>query len=86
MLFFFINEDFEKSNFYLNLSNYLNPKFYFNLTHLVENYLENENYNIAKSLLNKFDKKDLVYYWYKLKKIAQIISREQNSQQSLNYI
>ena len=48
--------------------------------------LENENYNIAKSLLNKFDKKDLVYYWYKLKKIAQIISKEQNSQQSLNYI
>lgn len=84
--FYLINEDFEKSNFYLNLSNYLNPKFYFNLTHLVENYLENENYNIAKSLLNKFDKKDLVYYWYKLKKIAQIISREQNSQQSLNYI
>ncbi len=84
--FYLINEDFEKSNFYLNLSNYLNPKFYFNLTHLIENYLENENYNIAKSLLNKFDKKDLVYYWYKLKKIAQIISREQNSQQSLNYI
>ena len=84
--FYLINEDFEKSNFYLNLSNYLNPKFYFNLTDLVENYLENENYNIAKSLLNKFDKKDLVYYWYKLKKIAQIISREQNSQQSLNYI
>ena len=84
--FYLINEDFEKSNFYLNLSNYLNPKFYFNLTHLIENYLENENYNIAKSLLNKFDKKDLVYYWYKLKKIAQIISKEQNSQQSLNYI
>ena len=84
--FYLINEDFEKSNFYLNLSNYLNPKFYFNLTDLVENYLENENYNIAKSLLNKFDKKDLVYYWYKLKKIAQIISKEQNSQQSLNYI
>ena len=84
--FYLINEDFEKSNFYLNLSNYLNPKFYFNLTHLVENYLENENYNIAKSLLNKFDKKDQVYYWYKLKKIAHIISKEQNSQQSLNYI
>ena len=84
--FFLINEDFEKSNFYSNISNYLNPKFYFNLTHLIENYLENENYNIAKSLLNKFDKKDLVYYWYKLKKIAQIISKEQNSQQSLNYI
>ena len=84
--FFLINEDFEKSNFYLNISNYLNPKFYFNLTHLIENYLENENYNIAKSLLNKFDKKDMVYHWYKLKKIAQIISKEQNSQQSLNYI
>ena len=84
--FYLINEDFEKSNFYLNLSNYLNPKFYFNLTHLIENYLENENYKIAKSLLDNFDKKDLVYYWYKLKKIAQIISKEQNLQQSLNYI
>ena len=28
--FYLINEDFEKSNFYLNLSNYLNLKFYFN--------------------------------------------------------
>ena len=84
--FFLINEDFEKSSFYLHISNYLNPKFYFNLTHLIENYLENENYNIAKSLLNKFDKKDQVYHWHKLKKIAQIISKEQNSQQSLNYI
>ena len=31
-------DNYEKSNFYLNISNYLNPKFKFNLTLLAENY------------------------------------------------
>ncbi len=34
---------FKESNFYLNLSNYLNPKFYFNLSLLAENYHLNNN-------------------------------------------
>ena len=36
--------EFEKSNFYLNLSNYLNPKFVFNLSLIAENLYLNENY------------------------------------------
>ena len=81
-----IDENFEKSNFYSNISNYLNPKFYFNLTHLISNYSEMRNYEKMRNLLENFNKEDEIYYWYKLKKISQIIYNEQNSKQSLNYI
>ena len=84
--FLAVDENFEKSNFYLNISNYLNPKFYFNLTHLVSNYSEIRNYEKMRSLLENFNKEDEIYHWYKLKKISQIIYNEQNAKQSLNYI
>ena len=37
-------DEMEKSNFYFNLSNYLNPKFKFNLTLLAENYFQKEKF------------------------------------------
>ncbi len=80
------DESFKKLSFYSNISNYLNPKFYFNLTHLISNYIENKNYKKAKKLLKNFNKEDEIYYWYKLKKIAQITDVEQGSEQSLFYI
>ena len=40
--------NFEKSNFYLYLSNYLNPKFIFNLSLIAENYYLNQDYKKAK--------------------------------------
>ena len=43
--------DYKKSNFYLSLSNYLNPKFIFNLSLVVENLYMNENYEKAKKVL-----------------------------------
>ena len=84
--FYAAERDFKKSNFYLNISNYLNPKFYFNLTHLLENYLENENYKLTRKILKNFNEGDEVYYWYKLKKMYQIIYNEENPDQALNYI
>ena len=79
-------EKFDKSNFYFNISNYLNPKFYFNLTHLVENYYENKNYDNAKEVLKKFNDENDVFYWYKLKKLSQIIAKQQSSEQALSFI
>ena len=79
-------EKFDKSNFYFNISNYLNPKFYFNLTHLVENYYENKNYDSAKEVLKKFNDENDVFYWYKLKKLSQIIAKQQSSEQALSFI
>tara|TARA_Y100000590_G_scaffold447931_1_gene583885 strand:+ start:521 stop:2206 length:1686 start_codon:yes stop_codon:yes gene_type:complete len=78
--------DFKKLSFYSNISNYLNPKFYFNLTHLISSYIEKKNYKKTKKILKKFNKGDEIYYWYKLKKIAQIIDDEENSKKSLLYI
>ncbi len=79
-------EDFEKSNFYSNLSIYLNPKFYFNLTHLLENYFENNKFLMAQEILKNFNDEDKIYYWYKSKKIAQIIYNENDREKSLKYI
>ena len=84
--FLSVEKDFEKSNFFSNLSIYLNPKFYFNLTHLLENYFENNNYSKTEELLKNFNEDDKVYYWYKSKKIAQIIHKEKNPEKSLAYI
>ncbi len=66
--FLSVDENFNKSNFFSNISIYLNTKFYFNLTHLISNYFENENFAKTKKLLENFNKEDEIYYWYKLKK------------------
>ena len=79
-------DDFEKSNFYLNISNFLNKNFKFNLSIMIENYFENENFDESKNILSKFNEKDSIYYWYKIKKISKIISKEQNDEQSLRYV
>ena len=76
----------EKSNFYLNISNFLNPKFNFNLSLLVENYYISENYRNIENVLNNFDKNDDLYYWYKIKIKKQIISKELGEEQAYNFI
>ena len=79
-------EDFEKSNFYLNISNFLNEKFKFNLSLMAENYFISENFIESKNILKNFNKEDGIYYWYKIKKISKIISKKQNDYQSLKYL
>tara|TARA_B100001123_G_scaffold337992_1_gene382463 strand:- start:908 stop:2596 length:1689 start_codon:yes stop_codon:yes gene_type:complete len=78
--------DFRKSNFYLNISNFLNPKFKYNLALLADNYFRNKNYNQTKKILNNFNKDDDIYYWHKTKKKAQIIYEELGEEQSFNFI
>ena len=78
--------DYENSNFYLNISHYLNPKFKFNLSLLAENHYLNKDYTKTLKILESFNKKDEFYYWFKLKKEAQIISKLQNKDKSLDFI
>ena len=78
--------EFEKSNFYISLSNYLNPKFIFNLSLVAENLYLNKNYKKSLTILKNFDEKQDFYYWYRLKKEAQIISQTRNQKEALNYI
>ncbi len=77
---------FQKSNFYLSLSNYLNPKFVFNLSLVAENLFLNGNYEKSKEVLNNFDKHQDFYYWYRSKKEAQIITKTKSREEALNYI
>ncbi len=78
--------EFEKSNFYLSLSNYLNPKFVFNLSLVAENFYLNKNYEKSKTVLKNFGNNQDFYYWYRSKKEAQIITKTRNSEEALNYI
>ncbi len=79
-------KELEKSNFYLSLSTYLNPKFVFNLSLVVENLYLNENYVKSKTILKNFDKNQDFYYWYRIKKETQIISKTSSKKEALNYI
>jgi len=79
-------DDIEKSNFYLNLSNYLNPKFILNSTLVAENFYLNEEYDKAKKILKKFDKQYEFYYWFRVKKEAQIIIKNKGYNEGINFI
>ena len=62
--------EFEKSNFYLSLSNNINPKFVFNLSLVAENLYLNENYEKSRIILKNFNKDQEFYFWYRSKKEA----------------
>ena len=79
-------DNFEKSNFYLYLSNFFNPKFIYNLTLVAENYYFNKDYNKAKKILKNFSREDIFFHWYRIKKEAQIIGKQKNKQASLRFI
>ena len=79
-------DNLEKSNFYLNLSNYLNPKFKFNLTLIAENYYNEDDYIESKKILLKFNKNDGIYNWYQIKKRAKIIYQSDGEEESISFI
>ncbi len=75
-----------KSNFYSNLSNYLNPKFRFNLALIAENYYSNNQYDKLKKVLKNFEKKNEYYFWFRIKKEAQILIKEKGEDFGMNFI
>jgi len=79
-------EDYEKSNFYLNLAHFLNPKFKFNLSLLAENHYLNKNYTETSKVLKNFNEKNEFYYWFKIKKEAQIASKMKSEEISMDFI
>ena len=79
-------QEIEKSNFYFNLSNYLNPKFKFNLALLAENYYQKGDFSKSENILKNFGKRSEIYYWYRIKKIAQILDKKNKSTESFDYV
>ena len=79
-------EDYKKSNFYLKISNFLNPKFNFNLILIAENFYINNKYSESRIAIKDFNQDDGIYYWYKIKKNSQIILKENGIEKSSNYL
>ena len=79
-------EDYTKSNFYLKISNFLNPKFKFNLTLISENFYINNKYSQSRFSMKDFNEDDGIYYWYKIKKNSQIILKESGIEKSSDYL
>ena len=79
-------EEFEQSNFYLNLSSFLNPEFYLNNSLIAENYFLSENFAKSENILNKFKGKDIIYDWFRIKKTTQIISLKEDKEKSLKFM
>ncbi len=78
--------EYEQSNFYLNISYFLNKKFKINLSLMADNYYLNEYYDQSLKVLELFDSKDDLYYWFKIKQEAKIITEKKNRDEALKYI
>ena len=79
-------DEYEESNFYLNISYFLNKKFKINLSLMADNYYLNENYDQSLKVLEFFNSKDDLYYWFKIKQEAKIITEKENKDEALKYI
>ena len=79
-------DNFERSNFFLYLSNFLNSKFIYNFSLVVENYYYDKDYENAKKILKNFKKEDNFYYWNRKKKEAEIMLIQKNKKESLKFI
>ncbi len=69
--------NYELSNFYANLSKYLNPKFSSYNSLLGENFFVLKKYEKSKKIFNQLSKTGSVYEWYSSRQIAFILY-EQN--------
>ena len=49
-------------------------------------FILNGEYDKAKKILNIFDKKYEFYYWFRLKKEAQIIIKEKGYEEGIDYL
>ena len=79
-------EIFDKSNFYLNLSLYLNPKFIFNNVLKASNLFDNEQYTEAEKIYQSYNKKNTIYYWHSIKKLSYINSKLKNDKIAIQHM
>ena len=77
---------YNKSNFYLNLSIYFNPKFQINYVLLAENYLQMKEYKKSKKIYELFSKKNIIFYWHSVKRISLINSDLENETKALSFL
>ena len=74
------------SNFYLNLSKYLNKDFYAFNTLLAENFYSIEDYKSSKEIYKKLVSYGEAFKWFSNQQIARILVKEKNKAQSLSLL
>ena len=74
------------SNFYLNLSKFLNEDFHSYDTLLAENFYKIENFKEAKKIYNSISKKGEAYSWYSAKQLARIYLQEEKKEKAIKIL
>ena len=74
---------FQLSNFYLNLSKYLNNNFHTFDILLAENFYNIENFSEAKKIYKKVSNYGEAFRWYSNKQISRILIKEGNLEESI---
>ena len=74
------------SNFYLNLSKYLNKNFHAFDTLLAENYYKINDFNSSKKIYRKLINRGSAFKWYSNKQISRILIQEEKKEISINLL
>ncbi len=74
------------SNFYLNISRYLNQDFYSYNTLLAENYYLIDNYNEAKKLYTQLSKYGNFFKWHSAKQTSKILIFENQKKEAIEFL
>ena len=78
--------NYELSNFYVNLSKYLNPAFLSYESLIAENLFILKKYNQSQKIYNKLSTSGSVYKWYSDKQISYILYAQKKEEESLNFL
>ena len=79
-------EIYNLSNFYLNLSKYLNNDFYSFNALLAENFYKSDNFIQAKKIYKDMSKEGEAFLWYSAKQNAKIFIKEEKNEKALKLI
>ncbi len=74
------------SNFYLNLSKYLNKNFHSFDTLMAENFYNIKDFSSAKKIYERLKNYGVAFSWYANKQIAKILLQEDNKKKSLQFL
>ncbi len=74
------------SNFYLNLSKYLNGEFHSYDTLLAENFYKVNNFKDAKKIYENLSKRGKAYKWFSSKQLARIYIQEENKVKAIELV
>ena len=79
-------KNYQMSNFYLNISLYLNDKFKPNIILLAENYYFQNKFELSKKTYNSAKSIGSIYSWFASKSISTIIRETENKRNSISYL